>query len=80
MVMNYPDILRRIRDGFRDLSDSWAGLLSGRVDSQGETLRITTHRSGDGQCDAMIVYAGASIHGEEELCTHGTEGSDPAYR
>ncbi len=79
VVMNDPDILRRIRDGFRDLSDCWAGLLSSRVDSQGETLRITTHRSGDGQWDAMIVYA-ASIHGEEELFTHGTEGSDPAYR
>jgi hypothetical protein len=54
-------------------------LLSSRVDSQGETLRTTTHRSGDGHFDAMIVYGGSSIHGEQE-CTHGTEGSDPAYR
>ncbi len=80
VVMNDPDILRRIRDGLRDLDDCRAGLLSGRVDSHGETLRITTHRSGDGNFDAVIVYAGALIHAEEELCTDGTEDPDPAYR
>ena len=31
-------------------------MLSSRVGSQGETLRTTTHRSGDGHFDAMIVY------------------------
>jgi hypothetical protein len=78
-VMNDPDILRRIRDGLRDLSHCWAGLLSSRVDSQGETLRATTHRSDDGHFDAMIVYAGASNQ-QGEWTTGGSEDTDSTYR
>jgi anti-sigma regulatory factor (Ser/Thr protein kinase) len=47
-VVNDPDILRRIRDGLRDLDGCRAGLLYSRVGARHQVLRIPVYRSGDG--------------------------------